>query len=150
MTVTSPLTEMRGVIAAALDAEFAPEGITFASDKMHPAMGLDGPVGAIYPDAEVPRGGREIEAVNTAYVQVFAKWEKQVDPAQVFDPSLVEGWAARLQVALKAVQDVQTATTWFFTVKQIDYLDDPTGNRSRFLARVQGSGQNQNLLETGP
>ena len=148
--MSSPSTEVRHIIINALNAEFAPEGIVFASDKLHAAMGVDGPVGAVYPDSEYIRDRRAIEQVTTAYIQMFAQWQKEVDPAQVFDPDLVEGWAHRLRKALKAVQDPHTPTTWFFLVTQVDYTDDPTGNRSRFLARVQASGGNSNLIETGP
>lgn len=148
--MTAPITEMRHIIIDALDTEFTPESIVFKSDKLHPAMGLEGPVGGVYPDTERVRDGRQIEQVNVCFVQVFARWQKEVDPFQVFDPDLVEGWAERLRTALKTVQTPATQQNWFFIVTQVDYMDDPTGNRSRFLARVQGSGENSNLLETGP
>ena len=148
--MSSPSTEMRDIIIAALNAEFAPEGIVFKSDKMHAAMGNQGHVGAVYPDSEYTRDRRAIEQITTVYIQVFAKWQKEVDPSQQFDPTLVEGWADRLRTALKAVQTPALDHQWFFFLTQVDYTDDPTGNRSRFLARVQGHSGNSNLVETGP
>lgn len=148
--MTNPLTETRHIIIDALNDEFSPESIVFASDKLHPALGTDGPVGAVYPEQESARIGRQIENIAVCYVQLFCRWEKAVDPVQTFDPDLIESYAERLKTALKAVQTPATPTTWYFTVPQITYMDDPTGNRSRLLARVEGHGANANLVETGP
>lgn len=148
--MTAPITEMRHIIIDALNTEFAAEGIEFKSDKLHPALGTEGAVGGVYPDSEYARDRRQIEQLNVCYVQLFCAWHKEVDPAQEFDPDLIEGYAERLRTALKAVQTPATQQNWFFIVTQVDYMADPTGNVSRFLARVQGSGENSNLLETGP
>jgi hypothetical protein len=147
---TSPSTTVRAAIKQALEAEFAFEGIVFKDDKLHPAMGTDGPVGGLYPDVEDTRPGRRIELQTVVFVQLFAKWEKVIDPAQEVSPTLIEGWAARLRDALKPAQQPSTGDTWYFYVTTVQYLDDPTGNRSRLLARVQAHGGNPNLVETGP
>jgi len=148
--MTAPMTEMRHIIIDALNTEFAPEGIVFASDKLHPSLGTNGPVGGVYPDEETAVPNRRIQQLNVCFVQLFCEWHKEVNPAQSFDPDLIEGYADRLRKALKSVQTPATAQNWYFTVASVGYMDDPTGNRSRFLARVEGAGSNSNLVETGP
>jgi hypothetical protein len=148
--VASASTAVRNAVIAALNTEFAAEGITFKHDKMHPAMGLSGPVGAVYPDGETERPGRVIEQVTVVYVQVFRQWTKEVDPAQEVDPTTTEAWANRVKTRLKGAQNLGTGDVWYFRVTTVAYMDDPTGNRTRFLARVQAHGGNPNLVETGP
>ena len=83
---------MRGIIIAALNAEFAPEGIVFESDKMHAAMGPTGPVGGRLPRLGVPSAtAGPSSSHDRCYIQMFAKWKKEVDPAQEFDPTWWRG-----------------------------------------------------------
>lgn len=144
------LTEVITGLKTALDTEFAAESIVFQKGKLHPANGLQGNVGGIYPETEDERAGRVIEQVGVVYVQVFQQWTKEIDPTRVVDPSTVIGWAGRLKRKVEDLAVPGTSTTWFYRCTGVGYQDDPTGARNRFLARVQAHGSNPAVVETGP
>lgn len=140
-------TELRTLIRAALDAEFAPEGITFADDKLSGAVATDRARGAVYPRSE-QEGTKTLDQAVEAIIQLYAQWDKQIDPEQSVSPALIEDYAERVKRALLAVNSPGTEKGWFFRVIRVDYLPDPTGNITRAELTVRSFGENTALLET--
>lgn len=150
---TDPYT----IVAAALEqivlsefSELAP--VPVKHDKIHEALGradLGGRVVGISPiefararDANVQETWAEVRFWNT--------WPKELKPTAEVDPRIITGYATRFQDALR-VQQVTSGGTghvWYFDVMRVRFPDDPTGNKSRFIADVRAFGNNQGIVET--
>lgn len=152
MSITAPETKLRHRINAALEAEFASEGIKFLDDKLHDSKGRDGALGATYPGSTAVPLGNELVLEPTIYIQLFGQWTAEVDPNLSIDPTPIEEWAERVRRALKA--DGNQGSTgadehlWYYQITRIDFPPDPGGNISRLVATVVGKAQNAALVET--
>ena len=145
--MAAPITELRTAVKTALTTEFAAEipAANIYNDKMHPAM--PGPRAAVYPSNEVVDDSGIVMRMFVA-VQVFARWDPEIDPAQRVDPALIEGWAWRFQRRCKTASHTNTDHVYWFNVVQINYPADPTDNITRFEALLEGWEPNAQIMET--
>ncbi len=147
----SPMSEMRANLISILEAEFATEGIKFADDKLHASLGTEGPVGAVYPEDEPEHAGVVVAQDLRATIQLFNRWDKQINPKQSVSPTVIEGYAYRLKRAIRnATEATGTSKVWSLRVTSVVYPDDPTGNKTRLVAGVVGIGQNPATTNTLP
>lgn len=137
-------TELRTVIRDALNTEFAGQ-VTFDDDRLSGAVANDRHRGAVYPTSEVEVG---IDQSVEVRVQIFCRWEKEIDPEQSVSPALIESFVGRAKRRLQTVNSPGTEKTWFFTVPRVEYLADPTGNITRAEIAVRSRGENVAILET--
>lgn len=145
----APITEFRQAVKAIVSTEFAADGLSVRDDKLHASLGHAGPVAAIYPELEKP-GEAGIDQVMLVVVQLFRRYDLQIDPEQRVDPALIEGWVHRLQTAFAAAADPMTQGIWYFNVAAVEYPDDPTENKSRAVLAIEGYGNGPRMVETGP
>lgn len=150
MAVTSPETALRARVKAALETEFTSEGIKFRNDKLHESLGRDGAIGGIYPGPAAPRIGQVQVLDVVCYVQLFGRWEAEVNPEQMVEPQPIEEWAERVRRALHADEGAGPADDhlWFYSVTRTEYPPDPTGNISRAVFTVTAEAQNPALVTT--
>lgn len=152
MTVTAQTTSMRAQIKAILATEFANEleanDWFLWDDKLHRSLGSDGTYIGTSPNSETP-WARDMHVLHTdILVQFYGRWDKEVDPKQIVDPVGIEVYAERFKRAIKSTGDAPNDHGWYFNLIRVDYLDDPTGNKTRFEAVLQGYGNNPVLIET--
>lgn len=150
MTVTAPETMMRELVLDALNKEFEGE-IEFIDDKLHPALGVDGPIGGAYPAERTDMANNQLVVEITCYIQLFLKWDKQIDPKQTVSPKPIEEAAERVARAIEAVEPNEHEAgphLWEAHVVRILYPQDPTGNMTRLEATVFGRAQNPALVQT--
>lgn len=131
-----------------IDGEFAPEGIVAQFDNLHASLGQNGPVCGLAPEMEEPERTDFNQLTFAVQVQFFLKYSLEIDPLQAVDPSAILAMATRFRSACHVWEtgDSGTNELWFLTVGRIMYPDDPTGNKSRFVARVIGRGSNPSEL----
>lgn len=149
MAPAPPETQARHALIASLQDEFATEQIPVESDKLHGSIGHEGPKIGVYPDrtssSSTNRYVSEIEIV----VQFYDRYTLKVDPKQKVSPDKIESYADRFRRKLaERTTDPRTGSVWYFTLERIDYPDDPTGNKTRFEARLRARGNNTALVET--
>lgn len=141
------ITEFREAVKALVTAEFTAEGFPVKSDKLADSVGHDGPMAAVYPEREAP-GESGVSQAMLVVVQVYNRYELNVDEYQTVDPAVIEGWAWRLLRSFKGNSSPSTNKVWWFNVAMIEYPDDPTGNKTRFLMHIEGHAPNAQLEET--
>lgn len=144
---SGPLALMEA-LKTIIDAEFAPEGITARYDNLHGSLGSDGPICGLSPEMEEPVRGDNNQLTFSVMVQFFLRYTLEIDPHQTVDPSAILAMATRFREACHAweIANPGVEELWFLTVGRIAYPDDPTGNKSRFVARVIGRGGNPSEL----
>lgn len=151
--MAAPITLFRQHVMTIVQTEFAPEAIPVRSDKLHDSVGHDGSVAAVYPDAEAA-GESGIHQNILVYVQVYGRYDLEIDPNQTVDPAKIEGWSWRLQRRIQQTPDLGQIDTnsqlWYFNVVAINYPDDPTGNKTRFIMALEGYSPLGSLVETVP
>lgn len=143
----APETEARTALIALLAAEFAPEQFPIKDDKIHRSLGAAGTVLGVYPlrTSSSPRDRyvSEMELV----VQFYGRYDLKVDPKQTVSPTTIETFADRFRNALRTRNpDPNSPGVWYFTLERIEYMDDPTGNKTRFEATLIARGNNGALL----
>ncbi len=147
------MADSYALVSAALKTiigtQFAAEGIVPLDDKLHESLGFDGTAVGISPISRAPNRRHQIIKETTVLVQFYGYWEKLVDPAQQVNPLTITGYADRFERAVETQQATSPGTTdvWYFVVEEITFLDDPTGNKTRFEAVVKAYGDNNALLQ---
>lgn len=147
--MASPSTEIRAIVKATLEAEFAADALVVLDDRLHPSLGSEGPIAGVHPLDEVEIDTNASSMQTRVRVQVYNFWDKQVDNNQTVDPATIESWAHRFRTALRGAGTPGTGDVWFLRLLDISYPPDPTGNITRFEATVAGWGGNSGLVETG-
>lgn len=150
MTVTAPETVMRQLVLDTLNAEFDGE-VEFIDDKLHAALGTEGPIGGVYPGERSDMPANQLVVELTCYVQLYLQWDKEIDPAQTVSPKPIEEAAERITRALEAVEPNNHGAgphLWEAHVTRVTYPQDPTGNMTRLEATVFGRAQNSALVQT--
>jgi hypothetical protein len=148
----SPARLAAEAVASVIDAEFVVEGIVAEHDKIHESLGHLGPRVAIYPDSEGPAIEDANQQITDLTVQFFGKYDRQIDPEQRVDPRAIVDLAHRFRMAFYTYERANPGTddVWFMHVLDIRYPDDPTGNKTRFVARIRCYGTNAALIEVQP
>jgi hypothetical protein len=141
--MASAATTVRQRVIDIVEDEFSAEVLTVANDKLTRAAGRSGVTeAAVYPEAEYERPGRVIELVVPVVLQIYLPYDAEPDETIVVDPTIIEGYGERLRTAFKTQSSGNTADMWFLRLTRIDYPDDPTGNKSRLEAQIEGHASN--------
>lgn len=151
MTVTAPETALRSRLLSILKVEFTAEGVDWRNDKIHDSLGWEGPpVGGVYPNVGGEQFNQGLVQDTTVTIQLFNTWKREVNPNETVAPDKIEEWAERIRRAVRADGDGAPGTDhlWYYRVLRIEFPDDPTGNKTRLLATVQGSSTNSGLVES--
>jgi hypothetical protein len=146
--MASPYEQAANALAAILDAEFAPEGMTALHDNLHPAVGAEGSRMGIAPEEETPRAGNMVQSDISITVKFYRRWDPDVDIHKKVDPRLIAGYAERFRNALRTAADPNTDKVWYFNLVRLRYPNDPVGNKTRFEADIVAYGANTALVET--
>jgi hypothetical protein len=139
------MTDARARLKLVLDAEFTADGFSVSDDKLNRAIGRDGAQIGISPIRERPgsnAGTLEAEIL----VQVYGWYDPQINEFQQVDPAVVEDWAERFKDAMRPESIGNTSVFWYVRIEEILFPDDPTGNKSRFEARVKAFGNNNAIF----
>lgn len=148
--MAAPETDARQELITAIAAEYAAEGFPVRDDHLHPSVGTKGTAIAVSTD-DVPSdgGNRFINRINIK-VQFYGKWKKEVDPEQTVSQATVEGYADRFRRMMLSLDQSRVGSdrVWYFILERIVYINDPTGNKTRFEAFVTARGNNTSLMET--
>lgn len=146
----SPYEQVATAIQAKLETEFAPESISVVHDKLHPSLGLKKALIGISPEGEPVNESNMVSRQINITVQFYNWWEKDVDPNQSVNPFTITAYAERFKRSMQeaSAEFPGTSDVWFFNVMEINYPDDPTGNKTRFEAKVVATGNNTGLIET--
>lgn len=148
LPVTSPTTTARLALMAVLADEFSVEGFTVVGDILHRSLGRDGKTRiGVSPLQETQYSRNALVNEPRLLVQFYGAWPDKIDPKTTVDPTKIETYAERFRRALHG-HDPKTNTLWFFDKLEITYPHDPTGNATRFEARVTAMGSNSMLVET--
>lgn len=143
----APETLLRAWIKSVVEDEFSTEGFTVADDKLPRAAGMDGATHlACYPETAGERPQHAIQLDVRARLQLYMAYDASPDETIQVDPSVIEGYADRLRRAFKDNSDGDTSDLWFLRLVNIDYPDDPTGNKSRLEASFQAFANNEAAL----
>jgi len=141
----SAATELKTIV----DTEFGGDGWTAAHDKLHPSMGSDGRVAGISPISQRPSQRNNSVKETLILVQIYDYWSKTINPYDQVNPLIISNIADRFERALERWQNTSTKTTdvWYFMVENVDYPEDPTGNKSRIEVTVKVVGDNTALTQ---
>lgn len=142
MSVKSPTTQAREYIQSILNTEFANERISVRAGFTDNSLAQYGVVAAVYPLNEEPNFDDRLELLTTIGVDFLAVWEPDPDADRVVDPAVIETYAYRFRVALSEYKQTATSTIWWFSLNELIYDNDPTGNISRFTATIVAHGEN--------
>lgn len=145
-------SEAFAAIKPIFDAEFADQGVTLMPDNLHASLGRETIEAGMFPLVNNTRQDRRIVQESMFQVKYYDLWPEEtgIDPAVACDPRKITALAERFSSALKAANTAHGGTSqlWFFDVERIEFPDDPTGNKTRFVATIRAQGQNPNLVET--
>lgn len=148
MPVTASATQARKVIMQIADAEFAAEGWITASDWLHPSLGHSGTRMGCYTEVQAPNREHGLILDTEVHFQFFGYYDKEIDPEQAVDPAIVENYAERFMRALQVGNAPNLSHAWFLNLMDITYPGDPTGNKTRFIARIAVRSGDPSLVET--
>lgn len=149
--MAAPITNFRNAIKAVVEdahPDLIADGMPVRNDKLHPSLGHSGPVAAIYPTGERAHSESGVTNAMQIVVQMFLRYDLEVDPEQTVDPAIVEQRAFQFQQAVQRAASPRNQGVWFYNVVDIDYPDDPTGNKTRYVATLEGFGDRPTLVET--
>jgi hypothetical protein len=141
MPVVAPETVARQKLQLILQTAFATEQFKVLMDKLSPSIGSNGVRIGISPIVSAPAPNNEKVLNMSILVQFYGKWKQEVNPDSVIDPALIESYAERFREAILN-NDPKTNQVWYFRVLSVTYVDDPTGNKTRFEANVLAVGEN--------
>jgi hypothetical protein len=150
MPTTSAYELAATVIKTVIDTEFEPEGIVAVFDNLHDSLGRYAVDVGIAPEEDSIMSGNALVNETILEVKFFDLWTDEIDPTTVVNPVKITTYAERFRRALKTTKATDPATqqVWYFDVRRIRYPNDPTGNKSRFVATIRCLGNNAGLVET--
>lgn len=148
MSVTSGATEARLQLNAIINAEFAPENFVVINDHLHESLGNGGTRLGTSPNRSRPLASNDLVMTHEILFQFYGRWKDDIDPTTKVDPLVIETYAERFMRALEASAHAGTDRMWYYRVTEINYPQDPTGNKTRFEATILAYGNNPVLVET--
>lgn len=140
--MTPPETLVTQRVRTIFETEFAPEGLTLADDKLVRAAGKDGTVAAISPESAAEKPGQVQQLVIPCLLQLYLAYDASPDEFIVVDPNVIAGYGDRLRRAFQEQSSGNSDDLWYLRLIRIDYPDDPTGNKSRLEATIEGEATN--------
>jgi hypothetical protein len=145
--VIDPYATLADILVDAIEEEFSDlEYLNVKHDRLHESISVDGRVHVgISPEDQEPVN---VQLGIGVLIQFYMPYEKMVNPAQEVDPRVITMMAERLRVCLQKHRTTATGEVWFFEVGTVRFPKDGTGNKTRFEARITGTGNNMGLIET--
>jgi len=151
MAITdSPYEAVATALKTVIDTEFAAEGITAIHDNIHESLGDERVTVGIAPTRDAPSDGNMVQLECWIEVKFYDLWDKKISPQQTVNPFKITKYAERLRKAVRGARATFPGTTnaWFFDVMGVEYPNDPTGNKTRFVVTLRSFSQNSGLVET--
>lgn len=151
MPTTDPFTLIATALKQIIETEFAAEAFTVVFDNLHESLGRTRVDIGVAPIADEVRASNKVVQETSVELKFYDLWPQQISPETVVNPSRITGFAHRFREALRNARgftDPQTGEVWFFSLERIAYPNDPTGNKTRFVATIRGLGNNNALVET--
>lgn len=145
----SPYVIAATALKTIIDTEFSPEGIVAIHDHLHESVGWDGNYAGISPEYERPESAHEVALGVWVKVQLYLQWDKEINPFQTVDPRIIAEMGQRFREACRDASLTYSGQFWFMSVREVAYPQDPTGNKTRFVATVKAWAENNSLVETG-
>lgn len=142
MAVAETLVRQR--VKTIFDTVFAAEGFVAEHRRLLRASGRDGSaVAGVSPEdsREDPRIVGSL--VVNVLLQLHLGFNDSPDEDYAVDPTIIEGYASRLRTAFKTQSSGSAGDFWYLRLKEIRYPEDPTGNKSRFDAYIEGRANNE-------
>lgn len=137
-------TETREALKIAM-GEIYP-GVVVKGDKLHGSLGTEDAIIGIYPKRTRPWGRDHNVLDCEVVVQYFNNYNLEVNPNESVDPAIIESKVDVLREKLKERIEPATSNCWYFEITEVNYPDDPTGNKSRFEATVLARGNNTAMI----
>jgi hypothetical protein len=146
----SPFEIIATAVKTAFEAEFASEGFTMIFDNLHESLGRARVDVGISPDEDIVNARNALVQETWVEVKFYDLWTDEINPNTVVNPTRITGFAHRFRDCLRRAQttDPGTGAVWYFDVRTVRYPNDPTGNKTRFVATIRAFGNNSNLVET--
>lgn len=146
----SPFETVATAVIGVFNTEFAPEGFVMIPDRLHESLGRNSVAAGVSPVEDVANSRNRVVQETWVEVQFFDLWTDEIDPTTMVNPFTITGYAERFRDALRRAQaqDPGTGQVWYFDVDRVQYPNDPTGNKSRFVMTIRAFGNNSNLVET--
>lgn len=148
MSSVDPYLIISTALKQILDAEFAPA--VAVHDNLHESLGYQRAEIGIAPLRDVPRSSSMIMQETWVEVKYYDLWDPQINNEQSVNPQIITAKAHRFREALRTEQVTFEGSpdVWFFDLTNIEYPNDPTGNKTRFVATIRAFGDNAALVET--
>lgn len=131
-----------------IDTEFTAEGFVAIFDNLHESLGRTRVDIGIAPIEDVVRENNAVVQETWVEVKFYDLWRQEISPETLVNPARIAGFAERFREALRAYNQTRSGQMWFYNLRRISYPNDPTGNKTRFVATVLALGNNQSLVET--
>lgn len=146
----SPFTVVATALKTIIETEFAAENFTAIFDNLHESLGRTRVSIGIAPVEDVVMSSNAVVQETTIEVRFYLMWKQEISPETVVNPSKIADYAERFRNALRTsyAADPHTGQVWYFDLRRIQYPNDPTGNKSRFVATIRALGNNAALVET--
>lgn len=131
-----------------IDTEFAPEGFTAIFDNLHESLGRTRVDIGIAPLEDIVRSTDFLVQETMVEIRFYDLWKQEISPETLVNPTRITDFAERFRAALREFNQSRSGQMWFYNLLRIAYPNDPTGNKTRFVATVQALGNNAALIET--
>jgi hypothetical protein len=126
-----------------VEATFVAADWTVEYDKLPRAAGHEGTDRlAVYPEAEREKPGQVEVLIAPVVLQIYPAYVADIDEHQQVDPRIIVRVGEELRDAFQNASGGVSSDLWFLRLLRIEYPDDPTGNRSRLEAYIEGYGNN--------
>jgi hypothetical protein len=131
-------------IKSVFETEFAAESWTVTYDKLTRAAGKDGATEiAVSPEEAREKDGAVIQLLIPCTLQLYMAFDATPDEHISIDPNIIVGYGDRLRRAFHGANSSGTTDDmWSLRVRRIIYPDDPTGNKTRLEAQIEGTALN--------
>ena len=137
-------TQTRDRVKEVIEDTFDTEGFTVSDDKLTRAAGMNGEAElAVYPELTSEDPDNVEHGVATVVLQLYCAYTAEPDETIVVDPGIIEGYADRIRTAFQSASGGNNPDLWWLRCVRIEFPDDPTGNKSRLEAIIEGHGQNR-------
>lgn len=150
----STLSEFRDEVITLIETTFPTEFESVLPGKLPRLMGHDGAYVGVSPLRQSPRAQQMNDQELTILVQFYLEYPKSkpIEPKLVLDPSAVEDVVEQFQAAIEEDGAGSGTTTgrWYYNLTNVDYPDDPIGQKTRAEVTLVSHGTNPaiNLVET--
>lgn len=139
-------------IIATFNAEFAAEGYVMIADNLHESLGRTRVDVGVAPVEDVVNIRDSLVQETWVEVKFYHLWTQEISPETQVNPFQITAYAERFRDALRRsfATDPHTGQVWYFDLRRVQYPNDPTGNKTRFVATIRAFGNNSGLVETSP